>query len=171
MPISLTGMKAIIGDHEHEVAYSAFGTMTCAKSQRIVRIEVEIEVRSRIGAAKTCHTVPSCADLQIDAAAQEAKGRGLDGRLQLHVIAQADGRVGAGPSLRAKSLIGVHANPSAGVVFTPAKIDVGAEVVRVGILAHSQFPWVDGPTRLGCVADSRRANQSRSETGSQEHKL
>jgi hypothetical protein len=140
MPIALSGVKAVIGNDEHEVAEAIAGMMARAKCQRIVRIKIEIEVRPCVGAPEARESVPGRADLQIEAPAEESHRSRLDRRLQLHILPDIERGVGARPRLSAKDLVGVRADPCARVLGTPAKIDVRSKVVGVGIFTERELP-------------------------------
>jgi hypothetical protein len=158
MPIALSGVKAVIGNDEHQVAEAIAGMMACAKRQPIVGIKIEIEVRPCVGAPEARESIPGRAGLQIEAASQESHRSRLYGGLQLHILPDIERGVGARPRLSAKNLVGIRADPCARVIGAPAKIDVRSRIVGVGIFTDRDLPR----QACGTVRRSRA-------TGTEEH--
>jgi hypothetical protein len=122
------------------VAKTILGMMPGPERQRIIGIEIEIEVRPSVGAPEARESIPGCAGLQVEAPAQESHRSRLYGGLELHILSDTERGVGASARLSAENLIGICADPCARIIGTPAKIDVRSEVVGVGIFTYRELP-------------------------------
>src|SRR5579872_717000 len=138
-------MKPVVSDDEYQVTHAVGGMMPCADGQRIVGIEVEIEVRTGVRAPKSRQAVPVAANLKIEAAAEKSHPGRLYRWLQLQIVAQADRGIGAGTRLGAEHRIRIDAHPCARIIGTPAQVGVGTRVVGIKVLADGEFPgWHRG---------------------------
>jgi len=140
MPVALSGVEAVIGDDEDQIVDAVIRMVPRSKSQRIIRIKIQIEIRPRIGAPEADEAVPGRADLEIDACAEKSHRGCLKGWLHLQVLPDADRGIGTRTRLGTERLVRVHSDPGAGVVGSPSKIHVRAGIAGVEILADGELP-------------------------------
>src|ERR1700712_5115244 len=93
-----------------------------SKCQRVVWIEIEVEIRPEVCTTASGHAEPFGTRLQAEAAACKSVGGQLQRRLNLNGPGNLDRSVGADPGLSAEKLIAVHAKPCVRAAIAPAKV-------------------------------------------------
>jgi len=100
--------------------------MTRIKRERVIGVEIQIEIGLEVGAADTRQRKPALARLHVQAAAQESFSRHLQRRLELDGVSEIDGSVDTCAPLRSEHAIGIRAEPRVGVAALPAQVEIPA---------------------------------------------
>src|SRR5260370_15230851 len=94
------------------------------QGERIIRIEIEIEIRPGVGTAQTSDRIPRAAHLQSQAPANKSPRSQLYRRLYLQIFPDINRCVRTRPRLGSEAPVRVHSNPRSRVVPTPPPIEV-----------------------------------------------
>src|SRR5882757_6248760 len=94
VPVALPGVKAIVRDHENGITEAAFRLVAGAQRDRIVRVEIEVEIRPGIGTPQARDPIPRAAHLDIDAGPRKPPCCQLQGRLHLQILRHLNGGIG-----------------------------------------------------------------------------
>src|SRR6185437_1164934 len=124
VPVSLVCVQAVVGDDEQGINRTVGAVMARAERERVIGVEIQIEIGLEVGAADASQGKPAVARLYIQTAAQESPCGHLQRWLELDGASEVDGAVDTRAPLSPERAVGVRTEPRVRVVVLPAQVEI-----------------------------------------------